>query len=126
MGTILTTARYHKVWFDGLNNFYLREEDIGLRSAFRLPPNIFDSIEIAELADLKLLLAEAFERRDQIQVLGPTKLHASVSEIHIAGLQAALNEEINARQTIQARLTQSDGKLAFYKRIGLGWLANWA
>jgi len=53
---ILTDARYQKVWFDGLNNFYLREEDIALRTAFRLPPNIFDRFETAELAAAKRLM----------------------------------------------------------------------
>jgi FkbM family methyltransferase len=50
---ILIEANYHKVWFDGLNNFYLREEDLELRHAFRLPPNIHDGFETAELARLK-------------------------------------------------------------------------
>src|ERR1700730_11446360 len=50
---ILTEANYYKVWFDGLNNFYLREEDLELRHAFRLPPNIHDGFETAELARLK-------------------------------------------------------------------------
>jgi FkbM family methyltransferase len=46
---ILIEANYHKVWFDALNNFYLREEDLELRHAFRLPPNIYDGFETAEL-----------------------------------------------------------------------------
>jgi FkbM family methyltransferase len=50
---ILIEADYHKVWFDGLNNFYLREEDLELRHAFRLPPNSHDGFETAELARLK-------------------------------------------------------------------------
>ncbi|MCL2385328.1 MAG: FkbM family methyltransferase [Alphaproteobacteria bacterium] len=55
---ILTKANYHKIWFDGLNNFYLREEDLDLRFAFQLPPNIFDRFETSELARLRRLLAE--------------------------------------------------------------------
>src|SRR6202011_6114952 len=50
---ILIEAKYHKVWFDGLNNFYLREEDIALRDAFRLPPNVFDDFEVAEVISLR-------------------------------------------------------------------------
>jgi FkbM family methyltransferase len=50
---ILIKANYHKVWFDGLNNFYLRGEDLELRHAFRLPPNIHDGFETAELTGLK-------------------------------------------------------------------------
>jgi FkbM family methyltransferase len=50
---VLTDADYHKVWFDGLNNFYLRKEDLDLRSAFRLPPNLFDRFQPAELVALR-------------------------------------------------------------------------
>jgi FkbM family methyltransferase len=66
---ILIKANYHKVWFDGLNNFYLREEDLELRRAFRLPPNIHDGFEIAELAALKRLASGAAAQRQQIEVL---------------------------------------------------------
>jgi Methyltransferase FkbM domain len=55
---ILIEANYHKVWFDGLNNFYLREEDLELRHAFRLPPNIPDGFETAEFARLKRLASD--------------------------------------------------------------------
>jgi len=56
---LLIKANYHKVWFDGLNNFYLREEDVERRHAFRLPPNIFDGFETAEVAELKRLEQES-------------------------------------------------------------------
>lgn len=60
---ILTEANYHKVWFDGLNNFYLREEDLELRYAFRLPPNIHDDFETAELARLKGVVLDSESSR---------------------------------------------------------------
>jgi FkbM family methyltransferase len=50
---ILTKARYHKVWFDGLNNFYLREEDLALSRRFRSPANVFDGFETAELVAIR-------------------------------------------------------------------------
>ncbi len=56
---ILIKANYHKVWFDGLNNFYLRKEDLHLRHIFRLPPNIHDGFETAELAGLKGMVQDA-------------------------------------------------------------------
>lgn len=66
---ILTEAKYHKVWFDGLNNFYLREEDLELRHTFRLPPNIFDGFETAELTRLKRLASGGEALRQQIEAL---------------------------------------------------------
>ncbi|MGH6856535.1 MAG: FkbM family methyltransferase [Methylocella sp.] len=66
---ILTAANYHKVWFDGLNNFYLREEDLELRHAFRLPPNIHDGFETAELVGLKHWASCRESQRRQIEAL---------------------------------------------------------
>ena len=70
---ILISANYHKVWFDGLNNFYLRQEDIGLCHAFRLPSNIFDRFETAEVVRLRnkadALKNEIAEFKKQIDVL---------------------------------------------------------
>ncbi len=66
---ILAEANYHKVWFDGLNNFYLRDEDLELRHAFRLPPNIFDRFETAELTRLKRLASGGEALRQQIEAL---------------------------------------------------------
>jgi FkbM family methyltransferase len=51
--SILIDAKYHKVWFDGLNSFYLREEDLRLRNAFQLPPNVFDGFVASELASFR-------------------------------------------------------------------------
>jgi FkbM family methyltransferase len=51
--SILIDAKYHKVWFDGLNSFYLREEDLRLRNAFQLPPNVFDGFVPSELASFR-------------------------------------------------------------------------
>ncbi|MDM0122285.1 FkbM family methyltransferase [Variovorax arabinosiphilus] len=46
---MVTEQGYAKVWFDGLNNYYLRQESLHLREHFRLPPNVFDAIELAHL-----------------------------------------------------------------------------
>jgi FkbM family methyltransferase len=66
---ILIEAEYHKVWFDGLNNFYLREEDLGLRHAFRLPPNIHDGFETAEVVELKRLASDREALGKQVEAL---------------------------------------------------------
>jgi FkbM family methyltransferase len=66
---ILIEANYHKVWFDGLNNFYLREEDLELRRAFRLPPNIHDGIVTAEVMELKRLASDREALGRQVEAL---------------------------------------------------------
>jgi FkbM family methyltransferase len=41
--TLLLEARYRFVWFDGLNRFYLAEEQFArLSRHFQVPPNVFD------------------------------------------------------------------------------------
>jgi FkbM family methyltransferase len=74
---LLIKANYHKVWFDGLNNFYLREEDVERRRAFRLPPNIFDGFETAEVAELKRLERESESARAALRQIEALFSHRS-------------------------------------------------
>jgi FkbM family methyltransferase len=46
---ILTHSAFSCVYFDGLNRFYLAEENIHLEKHFALPPNVFDEITSAQL-----------------------------------------------------------------------------
>jgi FkbM family methyltransferase len=46
---VVTGQGYEKVWFDGLNNYYLRHESLNLKEHFRLPPNVFDDFATARL-----------------------------------------------------------------------------
>jgi FkbM family methyltransferase len=46
---VITEQGYEKVWFDGLNNYYLRRESLSLKEHFRLPPNVFDGFATARL-----------------------------------------------------------------------------
>ncbi len=46
---VITANRYEKVWFDGLNNFYLRQESSHLKERFQLAPNLWDNIVTARL-----------------------------------------------------------------------------
>ena len=41
---ILLANRYVFAYFDGLNRFYVREEEAGLTRRFQLPPGVFDDI----------------------------------------------------------------------------------
>lgn len=44
---VLLEARYVMAYFDGLNRFYVAEEQRALCAAFRLPPNVFDDFVLA-------------------------------------------------------------------------------
>jgi FkbM family methyltransferase len=44
---ILVENRYERVYFDGLNEFFLAEEHRNLIEHFQAPPNVFDDFELA-------------------------------------------------------------------------------
>lgn len=46
---------YQFVYFDGVNRFYVRDEDQALREHFRLPPNVLDGFESHEVVRLREL-----------------------------------------------------------------------
>ena len=54
----LCSFGYEFCYFDGLNRFYVREEDRELRTAFAVPPNVFDQYVIREHFELSLRVAE--------------------------------------------------------------------
>jgi FkbM family methyltransferase len=118
---ILIDAKYHKVWFDGLNNFYLRREDLQLRDAFRLPPNIFDKFEIAEIVALKGRVQDAEASRvalgKQIE-----RMTVAVREAEF-GL-AALKQQIEALASDRGTLRQQIETL--FSRRAFRWLARFA
>jgi FkbM family methyltransferase len=45
--SLIIDNSYRKTYFDGLNNFYVAEEHIGLCEAFRVPPNVFDGMALS-------------------------------------------------------------------------------
>jgi FkbM family methyltransferase len=106
---ILIKANYHKVWFDGLNNFYLRQEDLHLLHVFRLPPNIHDGFETAELAGLKGMVQDAKATRA-----------ALIKQIE------RMTEVVRDAESGRAALRQQIEVL--FSRRGIRWLtrfANW-
>lgn len=87
--TLLKAAKYQKVYFDGLNDFYLANESLDLKKYFCLPPNIFDNFQPFRYWDKKLhadKLKEMINQRD----LEIEELNAYCS---------ALNEKLMNEQT---------------------------
>ena len=71
---ILTAKGYGKVWFDGLNNYYLREEDSGRREAFRAPPNVFDHYVTADAAALKAICDDRLDLINRLTAICEERL----------------------------------------------------
>ena len=66
---IILANRYVFAYFDGLNRFYVRQEDAGLAGRFQLPPGVFDEIRYEQfdaVPELTRLLQESeADRADQ-------------------------------------------------------------
>jgi FkbM family methyltransferase len=71
---ILVEADYHRVWFDGLNNFYLRGEDLALRQHFRTPPNVLDRFQTAHAVSLSMQLEAASARNEVLDAVCTERL----------------------------------------------------
>jgi FkbM family methyltransferase len=50
---VLLANRYLFAHFDGLNRFYVREEDAGLAGVFSLPPHVFDNFKLYRVHELE-------------------------------------------------------------------------
>lgn len=49
--SVLPSFGYKKVYFDGLNNFYLAEEHLHLSHHFNTPPNVFDAFKFSKYSN---------------------------------------------------------------------------
>ena len=106
-------AGYIKVHFDGLNNFYLREESHELKERFRLPPNLFDGFEVL--------------RPDQhaAQLADNQTYHAAIIEDLSAKLEATERQGAQQQAELEAALAATEGSRAaleqeYARHIGAG------
>jgi len=58
--SMLTMNRYRPVYFDGLNRFYVREEESELQEHFALPPNLFDGFVLYETVEARQRLGAIY------------------------------------------------------------------
>jgi FkbM family methyltransferase len=134
---ILLGARYHFVYFDGLNRFYLAEEEMRLEHHFRTPPNFFDGFILyregqaqeclertVEQAHRAELLIKELEIRVNHEVARVAELDRSRKQIN----QQHLESEIRLRDTQQnlehhqKELAVIYGSLSWRITIPVRWL----
>ena len=106
---LLLTARYEHVYADGLNRYYLAEEQAQLKPAFRNPPNVFDDFTTAEAQELRDRLADAQQTAQALQHgvgLMTQRLIEAQRRIELAevsGIEARLREQLlKARSDVDA------------------------
>lgn len=59
---LILSSGYQMVYFDGVNRFYLADEQSHLRNRFQLPPNVWDNFISFEQMQLEQRLAELEKR----------------------------------------------------------------
>jgi FkbM family methyltransferase len=117
---LLTSRGYEFAYFDGLNRFYVAREHADLRSAFALPPNVFDGFSLNGTASAPFHRAIQQRLQTQLDELG--RHHQSVVTDMERASQA--REEALAREQalwkstereVHERLTARDREVATLK-----------
>lgn len=116
---LVTGQAYSMVLFDGLNRFYLADEQAELADAFRLPPGVFDAITPAEVVRLDhhvrlltgavrkvanlvvpaLRLADEPALHDVVHLISEVGREAALARMNQSRLLIACDELINALAT---------------------------
>ena len=132
----ITKNGYKKVYFDGLNEFFLASERMELASRFEVPPNVFDDFELAAILRERewrremesVLRGEIRARDDELSTarkqidsteatLGSTQAALALSEAAVAKLNSDRGELARALQTSRETLDQ------VFKSRSWRWLA---
>ena len=100
---ILTANRYHHVYFDGLNEFFVAAEHEDLTSRFQTPPNVFDEFELAST------VRERQWRQEMETVL---RADIAVRVRDISALQEERSLLRNELVVLRAQLTSSQAAVA--------------
>lgn len=115
---LLLSAGYQFAYFDGLNRFYVRDEDQSLLDAFSVPVNVFDTYT---LASENRLLADLSWLRQQYEQLEEKFVQRQASFEEACARAASQLEKANRLEREledQRRLLEGTGSRAL--KVGLG------
>ena len=114
---LVTAAGYQRVYWDGLNLFYVADEHMARAAAFASPPNVFDSVQLAETIRTITRFARRAEiakrrRADALRTLDTTT-HEVVESRNRLGELESWNADLvqQGRRALAIRLQQA-GELA--------------
>jgi FkbM family methyltransferase len=102
---------YLLVWFDGLNRFYVREEDRWRRKFFKTPPNVFDRVKFApDDPRIKFTDGHSVEALCLARDAAQQQVSAlSLEREQLAAKAAAVQRELEfAQADVSRRMTESD------------------
>jgi FkbM family methyltransferase len=104
----LLSRGFRFVWFDGLNRFYLREEDIWRAQFFRIPPCVFDNFTPHYFATV---LAKAREAETLLEIERTEKNHI------VADLRGQMENHGAAYDILKKRTEDLSGKLIGHETL---------
>ena len=111
--SLLTDARYSLTLFDGLNRFYLREEDSELLDLLSVPANYFDDYVPFRVEQWRIDALEAQEREAEMrQQLETSKGLASEQQRRAEALEQSLAQTRSRLSESQAALRDSRTELS--------------
>ncbi len=95
---LLLAQRYRRAYFDGLNAFYVAEEQARLIDALAVPPNVFDDYVTAREHELRVRIEEA---SDAVHTLSLRLKH---QDDELGVLRTASTQVQAAREAAEAQL----------------------
>ncbi len=102
---LLLNAGYLFAYFDGLNRFYLREEDENLRGAFRVPVGIYDDVRFTNPLRIARSLREKIIKPELDRVRRAEELSAELLKEN-AERQSVLNSMSRDRLRLHDKVTE--------------------
>jgi len=109
---LVLAAEYERVYFDGLNRFYVAREHLALAELLKTPPNVFDDFilyhhnkALDEIKQYEVWLKESeSDRAARLEQINQYDIWLKESQAELKESQAKLNES-------QAKMKQLDAKL---------------
>ena len=113
---LILANKYHFVYFDGLNRFYIADEHVELDDRFLVPPNIFDGFVVSK--NHWLLASETEERkRLEISLASETEERKRL-EISLASeTEERKRLEINLHEVLSSKLWRLLRPIRFGMRV---------
>lgn len=110
----LTAAGYEAVYWDGLNRFYLAQEQAALRQRFSAPPNVFDDFELAHSVETRELQRQQESRLERIsEALAKAVTLSNEQHQQIASLRCELDAQGARSRAFEARVRSLEASLSW-------------
>ncbi len=105
IAAFLASHGYHQAHFDGLNDFYVREDFRGADGAFALPPNVFDRFESYRLHEIPAHVQRLEAHLKEAKLYSDAEHVARLQkELDLVDAQEILAEEQRSNAVLRDRL----------------------